>query len=301
MELHFPFYSIGHFIGQPTNPTEFELTSFAEINPADLEEIEDPHKHTFYEIIWVDEGSSTQVIDYQEYPIAAGTLFFILPGQLHHFEAWEHLAGGSLFFTEAFALLNRTDQETLLGLTFLDNVYARPFLRPEEEAYAEIRETIRLLQRERRRPDYAVSIAQALLHVLLGQIQRWVEQQEPAPPARRHVLIGKQLKLLIDQHFREGWTANQYADRLNLTAHHLNRIARQVTGRTTTELIRARTILEAKRLLTFTDYRVADIADALGFTDLSYFARVFRAETGQSPLDFKRAMSEKYRIRLIRS
>jgi hypothetical protein len=51
----FLFYTIG----QPSNPTAFEITRFEEIEAPDLDGIEDPHKHTFYEIIWVDAGRST--------------------------------------------------------------------------------------------------------------------------------------------------------------------------------------------------------------------------------------------------
>jgi AraC family transcriptional regulator, transcriptional activator of pobA len=82
---------------------------------------------------------------------------------------------------------------------------------------------------------------------------------------------------------------------LFITQHHLNFVVKQVTGKTTSELIRARSILEAKRLLTFSDYSVSEIATELGFFDLSYFAKVFKAEEKCSPLDFKKSISEKYR------
>jgi hypothetical protein len=65
----FPHYSIGHFIHEPSNPTEFEITRFeAMVEP----DIEDPHKHTFYEIIWFDDGRSIQTIDYLQ-PVFFGS------------------------------------------------------------------------------------------------------------------------------------------------------------------------------------------------------------------------------------
>jgi AraC-like DNA-binding protein len=53
--------------------------------------------------------------------------------------------------------------------------------------------------------------------------------------------------------------------------------------------------LEAKRLLTFANLPVSEIAANLGFFDLSCFSKIFRSETGASPLEFRNAMSEKYR------
>jgi AraC-like DNA-binding protein len=66
---------------------------------------------------------------------------------------------------------------------------------------------------------------------------------------------------------------------------------------TATELIRARSILESKRLLTYTDNTVNEIAAELGYFDASYFAKLFKADTGTSPLAFRDAMSDKYRLK----
>lgn len=52
-----PFYSIGHFINQPTNKTEFEITRFETVDEPDVDDL---HKHTFYEIIWIEDGQSRQ-------------------------------------------------------------------------------------------------------------------------------------------------------------------------------------------------------------------------------------------------
>jgi AraC-like DNA-binding protein len=101
----------------------------------------------------------------------------------------------------------------------------------------------------------------------------------------------------LEEHFEENKTVNFYARKLNVTQHHLNLIVKAVTGKTAGEIIRARSILEAKRLLTFTDSTVAEIAFQLRYTDSSYFAKAFKAETHQSPIEFKNQMSEKYRTR----
>jgi AraC family transcriptional regulator, transcriptional activator of pobA len=288
----FPFYSIGHFINEPNNPTEFEVTRFEEMPELD---IEDPHKHTFYEILWFDEGFSTQIIDYQEYEIEPNTLFFISPNQLHHFEEWQPLKGGSIFFTEDFFLLNHNDKERLFEITFLDNFYAQPFLKPDEATYQEIRLTIDLIIAEKKRNDYAVNIIQSLLNILLSQIQRAISKEKPVKINRNYLITYKNLKNLIDLHFKEPLSASDYAQKLHITPHHLNLIAKQVTGKTTSELIKARSILEAKRLLTFSDDSISAIAFELGYYDLSYFAKVFKSETNLSPAEFKKTMSEKYR------
>ncbi|WP_046243777.1 AraC family transcriptional regulator [Hymenobacter terrenus] len=281
----FPYYSIGHFINEPDNPTAFEIVRFEDLTEPDVEDL---HKHTFYEVIWTETGVSKQVIDYQEYIIAPQSLFFISPGQLHQFEEWQHVTGGSIFFTEDFFLLHQQNHDALFELSFLDNFYGRPFVQPDAGSYREIRQTIDLLLAEHRRPDQAPRIAQALLHVLLAQIQRCVDAETPQLVSKKYLLLYKRFKLLVDAHFNEPFTVSDYADRLHITQHHLNHVVKLVTGRTASEVLRARLVLEAKRLLSFTDQNATEIAAQLGVFDSSYFAKLFRAETGVSPSTFRR-------------
>jgi AraC family transcriptional regulator, transcriptional activator of pobA len=292
MENNFPFYSIGHFINESHNPTEFEIVRFEAMQEP---EVDDLHKHTFYEIIWVEEGLSRQVIDYQEYTVSPNTLFFISPGQLHYFEEWQPLRGGSIFFTENFFLFNQQNQDKLFELSFLDNFYSHPCFQPDAQSYAEIKRTIDWLVIEKNRVDYSPPIAQSLLHILLAQIQRSIDLQNNQISSKKYLIIYKKFKNLIDLHFKSNFTAKDYAEQLAITQHHLNHIAKEITGKTTTELIRARVILEAKRLLTFSDNSVSEIAYYLGFEENSYFARIFKQETGISPLEFKNQVVERYK------
>ncbi len=310
---HLPTYRIGHFLNQPDNPTGFAITCFSKMAEP---QVEDLHKHTFYEIIWIEAGACRQLIDYKEYAVTPGTLFFISPGQVHRFEEWQHVSGGSILFTEAFFLLNQQNKDALFELSFLDNVYANPLVRPDAANYQSIRQLIALLQDEYRRPDASARVEQALLHALLGQIQRTVDMAEgrcgqpPADPARpvaapvfsaAYLVLFKRFKLLLDAHYAEALTAGAYADRLAVTPHHLNHVVKRIAGTTVSAMIRARTILEAKRLLTFTDLSMTEVAAQLGIFDSSYFAKLFRAETGHAPLAFRQTISESYRKESVSS
>jgi AraC family transcriptional activator of pobA len=294
MKKLFPFYSIGHFINQPHNPTEFEITRFDEMEEPDVDDL---HKHTFYEIIWIEKGKSRQVIDYVDYQINPGSLFFISPGQLHIFEEWKPVVGGSIMFTEDFLLLNHQNKERLFELSFLDNFYSNPVLRPDKKSLTEILQTIHQLSLEKKRKDYSPAMAQALLQVLLLQIQRSVDEQMEITISKKYIVIYKKFKNLIDLHFTQNLSVSDYASKLAITQHHLNHVAKEVTGKTATEVIRARAILEAKRLISFTDYSISEIAAELGYFDSSYFAKIFKAETGSSPLEFKSTISDSYRRR----
>jgi AraC-like DNA-binding protein len=290
----FPFYSIGHFINQPSNPTEFEILRFDEMEEPDVDDI---HKHTFYEILWTEKGISKQHIDYKEYEVLPNSLFFISPNQVHQFEEWKPITGGIIFFTEDFFLLNHNNKDKLFELSFLDNFYANPCIKLSKKDFAEIKQTIDLMAKEQKHKDKNQTIIQSFLHILLAQIQRCIDTESEKPFSKKYLILFKQFKNLLDKHFTENQTASFFAEQLHITTHHLNLITKSITGKTASEVIRARSILEAKRLLTFTDYTVSEIAIQLNYTDSSYFAKTFKAETNQTPIAFKTEMSEKYRVR----
>jgi AraC family transcriptional regulator, transcriptional activator of pobA len=290
----FPFYSIGHFINEPTNRTEFEIMRFDEMEEP---EVDDIHKHTFYEILWTEKGISKQTIDYKEYEVLPNSLFFISPNQVHQFEEWKPLKGGTILFTEDFFLLNHNNKDKLFELSFLDNFYANPCIQLDKKSFADIKQTIDLITNEQKRTDRNQTITQSLLHILLAQVQRCFDTETDKPISKKNLILFKQFKNLLDKHFAENKTTSFFAQQLHITAHHLNLITKEVTGKTSSEVIRARSILEAKRLLTFTDMTVSEIAFELNYTDSSYFAKTFKADTNLSPIAFKTEMSEKYRTR----
>lgn len=290
----FPFYGIGDFINQPKNPTEFEILRFDEI---DEPNVDDFHKHSFYEILWTEKGKSRQIIDYNEYEVNPNSLFFISPNQVHHFEEWKPLAGGTILFTEDFYLLSQNNKDNLFELSFLDNLYSNPCIEFTKTEFTEIVDIIHKIETEQKRADKNPSIVQAYLSILLAQVQRHIQTKNNTATSKKYLIQFKQFKVILEKHFAENKTASFYADQLNITPHHLNLICKEIANITATGIIRARSILEAKRFLTFTSKTISEIAFELNFTDSSYFSKTFKSVTNQTPLDFKTEMSEKYRTR----
>jgi len=82
-------------------------------------------------------------------------------------------------------------------------------------------------------------------------------------------------------------TAKDYADRLAVHVNHLNKVLKENTGKTTTDLISGRIVQEAKILLKQTDWNVSEIAYCLGFEEVAHFSNFFRKQTTLSPLAFR--------------
>lgn len=83
-------------------------------------------------------------------------------------------------------------------------------------------------------------------------------------------------------------TASDFAEQLNVHVNHLNRAVKEMTGKTTTQLIAERLIQEAKILLRQSRWNVSEIAFALGFTEVTHFNNFFKKQLSMSPTQFRK-------------
>ncbi|MGD8779593.1 MAG: helix-turn-helix transcriptional regulator [Ignavibacteria bacterium] len=82
-------------------------------------------------------------------------------------------------------------------------------------------------------------------------------------------------------------SAKEYAERLAIHVNHLNKVLKENTGKTTTEIISSRIVQEAKVLLKQTDWNISEIAYSLGFEEVAHFSNFFKKQTSAAPLTFR--------------
>lgn len=91
----------------------------------------------------------------------------------------------------------------------------------------------------------------------------------------------------IREHYQEGITLEEVAGKLGITPEYLSTLFNREMGENFSAFLRKFRISHAKRLLKGTDMKVYEIAEAVGYTDSKYFARVFKDELGISPGDYR--------------
>jgi AraC-like DNA-binding protein len=82
-------------------------------------------------------------------------------------------------------------------------------------------------------------------------------------------------------------TAKDYAGMLAVHVNHLNKVLKESTGKTTTDIISNRVVQEAKILLKHTDWNISEIAYSLGFEEVSHFSNFFKKQASVAPLAFR--------------
>jgi AraC-like DNA-binding protein len=244
-----------------------------------------PHRHTFYELFFFTHGTGIHEIDFRKYKIEPNSVHFVSPGMIHRL-LLNKCRGYVLCFTEDFISLEKKNSFSDL-FPFYDNP-DRPFLRLDKLLAEEVSDIIRSVINERKQPLPEQEIMRAYLNILLLKIRsRYLSGR--AQEART-VLKEKKVALFrkyINEHFLTHKRVNDYAGLLNITPNHLNALCKKHEGRTATNLILERILLESKRLLYATHLHVKEIAYTLNFGDVAYFNRFFKKQTGQTPVQYR--------------
>lgn len=81
--------------------------------------------------------------------------------------------------------------------------------------------------------------------------------------------------------------AIDFSTTLGIHINHLNKVLKETTGKTTSEIINGRIAEEAKILLKQTQWNVSEIAYTLGFEEVAHFSNFFKKQTTLSPLKFR--------------
>jgi len=130
-----------------------------------------------------------------------------------------------------------------------------------------------------------------LVRAILLLIHRCATPDPHATDGARTGLLTR-FRQLVEAHYRDHWPVPRYADALGVTESRLNRLCRTLADKSAFDVIRDRLLLEAKRRLVYIAAPVTALSYELGFQDPAYFCRFFRKQTGMSPAEYRRHMTE---------
>src|SRR5699024_12649696 len=90
---------------------------------------------------------------------------------------------------------------------------------------------------------------------------------------------------LIDENYKKGYSVAEYASLLHISSRSLSDLTQQQINKTPSQMIQEQIILEAQRLLLYSDLNINQVGYRLGFDYASYFVKYFNKYTGISPLE----------------
>lgn len=245
--------------------------------------LDKPRRIMKYVLVYCASGSLDLMIDEKEFKLSSGQLITITSGQIHSINKSSKAKGFILEFTLDFFCKDDKDIELIfhngLFCHFSMNEVIAVNKGIIENQLNNIKEEL-----DKKPYQYLISVHSRIELILVeinrAKIKRGDEIWKP------DALFLKFLEA-VRNNFEHNYPLSQFAKILGTTEIKLNELAKFHAGKTAQNVIYGLVASEAKRLLTYGDLSVKEVAYQLGFNDPFYFSNFFKKQTKLSPRLYK--------------
>ncbi|RAV11127.1 AraC family transcriptional regulator [Paenibacillus contaminans] len=260
------------------------------------------HSHEFIEFVYVAEGSGQHFYAGTEYRIQEGDVFVIEPDVEHAYVVEDdgHLVVYNILF--APAILSHELQSLSKVTSFVDFFYVEPFLRQSVHFQSHLKlnphqriEMKQLLDRilseyKDKNLGYRLLVKTRLIEMFVF-LSRCYDQMLHKPmtaQASEHKII-ERVAEFIELHHANPLSLAQVSQMCGMSQSAFTSKFKQFMGKTFIEFRNEIRIRMAKELMLSTNSNILQIAQEVGFDDLSFFNKLFKQMTGLSPGQFRKS------------
>ena len=192
------------------------------------------------------------------------------------------------FNSPFYCILNQDSEVGCKGILFFGSK-SLPILRPAGEDLKSIESLTQMVQLEMQSKD---GLQQEMLQMLLKRllilctrIYKSTADIENLPPQETDLI--REFNFLVEKYFKKTHTVAEYAQMLNKSPKTLSNLFGKSKYKSPLRTIQDRIMLEARRLLRYTDSPISEIGYEIGFQDIQTFSRFFKKNEGVSPTEFR--------------
>nr|WP_315030320.1 AraC family transcriptional regulator [uncultured Chryseobacterium sp.] len=273
------------------------LQTFSENN---LGNVNEHHFKSDIKILFIPIGYELNV-DFTHYITKKPSLFFLTNQQLKIGKATYE--SKLLYYNRDFYCIQIHDKEVACDGLLFHNIFEIPFVELDDSETTLIEN---LFQNIKDELEWRDSSAEEMIRTYVKQIiiratRKWKQQNLDNNILKipgSELDIFRDFSRYLEMHFREKHHVADYAELLHIAPKTLTHKFKNLQLESPNQFIINRILLEAKRLLFYTDKPVKEIAYNLGYEDPAYFNRLFSNKTGSTPINFKKnyTAGKKYNI-----
>jgi AraC family transcriptional activator of pobA len=242
------------------------------------------HRDDHYIFFLLETGAASLMIDFEEIHLPESSLYYILPGQVHHRINAETAQG---WFIAIDTLLIPPDYRDVFESALL---LQQPYGLSDKQL-TQCNNLLHLADDKYKAEEQApfnLPVVHSLMQSFIGIVAGCYSNiQGTNQNLSRPAQLSQQFKKLLTQHFGTVKSPSAYAGMLNVSESYLNEVLKKVTGFSVSYWIHQEVVLEARRLLYYSQCNVKEITHKLGYDDPAYFSRLFKNVTGKTPLEFR--------------
>ncbi len=237
-------------------------------------------------ILWFDSGHTELVIDGKQQAFAKNQVVFLT--EFHKIALKNIRRIKFLRFNRPFYCIVDHDAEVgCKGILFF-GASQLPIIHIPEKALEKFETlwkmfTIEMLSND----NLQIDMLQMMLKRYLILCARLYKTQASYPDEKVNSDLIKEFNFQVEQHFRTKHTVAEYASLLNKSPKTISNIFSKFGSKSPMQYIQERKMLEARRLLRYSDMQIQEIAYEIGYDDIQAFSRFFKKQEGISPSVFK--------------
>lgn len=244
---------------------------------------------SYYRILWVKEGEAELEVDELPLKLSGQQIVFLTPlNTLKIKTMTEHVVAFS-FNKQFYCIQHNDDEVSCHGHLFFGSSEVQVIdLSEKEQSSFEL--LFQVMKEEfSERDQIQGEMLRMLLKRLLIKGTRLAKKvmADQSLPKDQLDLV-RQFNVLVEMNFREKHYVADYADLLNKSPKTLSNVFAKYNDKSPLQVINERVVLEARRLISYTDKSAKEIAFELGYQDAAQFSKVFKKYEGMSPSNFKK-------------
>ncbi|NLR66302.1 helix-turn-helix domain-containing protein [Chitinophaga varians] len=241
----------------------------------------------YFTIAWNPGKSQTVTIDGMEYEFPSNSLLTLLFNQSFSFEQAETIVAWQ-FNREFYCIIDHDSEVSCVGFLFssTDHLivklsgHAQQKLQLLSDVFIEEFKTSDHIQHE-----MLLMLLKRLIIYVTSLAKSGYLPSKKLPDERFHII--RKFNLLVEANFKTEHSVSFYAGLLCKSPKTLSNLFALYNQKTPSQIIQDRIVVEARRLLVYTDKSIKHITFELGFEDIAYFSNFFKKNTGTSPSDFR--------------
>ena len=235
-----------------------------------------PHKHSFLEIMFIDNGSGTIEIDGIPYHAIKDDIVIYSPNKMHKEYSDPDNVMHALFFGAKFT-------ESLKHMMDSSNP---PYIIHTKEESSSFLKLFKMLINESKNigKPYSDKITNCIVKTIILKILQMSSSEKEVTRSDDFV---REVQNYLDEHYLEDINLDEYYKTLPFSKYYIARLVKSYLGVTPISYITSKRMEKARMLLNTTDMKIMDIANEVGYKDIYYFTKVFKKEIGVSPSAYR--------------
>ena len=270
---------------------EFPYNTYLCSIPLDFSKVP-VHWHEEMELIYIKKGKGVVTVDFKQHTVTGPTIVLILPGQLHSIDQFgdEIIEYENIIFNYNMLISKNPD--------YADTDFITPLIRgkitvptvftPVYPYYEDVARPIDACDEicKTKPQGYQLFIKSMLFQFFFILDNRC---RNLTPPPKNKTAIDKMRIVLkyVENNYPEKITIADIAEVAGFSESHFMRYFKETMGTSFIDYLKDYRLTMAARLLQSSDNAIIDIASDVGFDNISYFNRAFKAKYGVSPRNYR--------------